>query len=49
MNISPGKYLRKFIAAQMLFISIIGQLTSMFTITEQDLMDAGVYLHRMDY
>jgi hypothetical protein len=28
---------------------IIGQLTSVFTITEQDLMDAGIYLQRIDY
>jgi hypothetical protein len=45
MKISPGKRLREFGATLLLIKNLFAQLTSMFTITEQELMDAGVYLH----
>jgi hypothetical protein len=49
MKNSPKKHLREFGSVLLVIRSIIGQLTSVFTISEQELMDAGVYLQRMDY
>jgi hypothetical protein len=49
MEISPGKYLPEFKTALLMFKSHISQLVSVFTITEKDLVDAGVYLKRMGY
>lgn len=49
MKNSPGKHLREFGSVLLVIRSIIGQLTSVFTIIEQELMDVGVYLQRMDY
>lgn len=49
MKISPGKHLRKSGIALLVIKGLIGRLASVFTITEQELMDAGVYLERMDY
>jgi hypothetical protein len=49
MKISPGKHLREFGSVLSVIKGIIGHLTSVFTVTDQDLMDAGVYLQRIDY
>lgn len=49
MKISPGRHLREFGSVLLMIKGIISQLTSVFTITEQDLMDAGVYHQRIDF
>jgi len=46
MKISPGKHLRGFGAKLWRIKSIITHLSRVFTITEQDLTDAGIYLRR---
>jgi hypothetical protein len=49
MKISPGKHLRKFRATLLVIKSLIAKLASVITITEQERLDAGVYLNRTDY
>ena len=43
------KYLLEFRSTLLVIKSLIAQLTSVFTITEQDRLDAGVYPKRIDY
>jgi hypothetical protein len=49
MEISPGKHHRVFGAGLFIVKGFFGRLASVFTITEQDRLDAGVHRKHTDY
>ncbi|MEW5873457.1 MAG: hypothetical protein AB1894_29625 [Chloroflexota bacterium] len=45
---SDGKHPQRFWAVLLVVRSLINRLANLFSVTQQDLMDAGVYLHPDD-